>query len=314
MSAQTTITVTRQGASELNYYYRLAGLWLVLPETVADLQFYEAESKPDLVNTEQESQPAVKEQWQQAIASGDVELRYSGTAPFDGQLQVLDCWQQGDILQLDIAKEPVCLVDMSRSEVFFLNDQPISSRLNLEVLTGPVLMLLLAQFNCFSLHAGAVSTAHGVIAFIAESGVGKSTLSADVSEDWAQCADDIAPLKINHSEVELLAYPQLKLPLAQARMATQLPMPLTAIFRLTKEASDEIQFKQLSSSQAMLEVVRHTVAAKLFNFRQLEQHLIFAKNLSSLLPVYEVSYPRKLDALPELREQIVDWLEKQFNA
>jgi hypothetical protein len=60
--------------------------------------------------------------------------------------------------------------------------------------------------------------------------------------------------------------------------------------------------------QAMLQVVRHTVAAKLFDATTLREHARFAKKVSSLVPVIEVSYPRDLDKLDQLRHSIIDYL------
>ena len=72
--------------------------------------------------------------------------------------------------------------------------------------------------------------------------------------------------------------------------------------------SNSISFSVLPRVQAMLQIVRHTVAAKLFDTDTLREHARFAKKVSTLVPVVEVSYPRDLDKLDYLRQSIIDYL------
>ena len=79
---------------------------------------------------------------------------------------------------------------------------------------------------------------------------------------------------------------------------------MDALFRLRSEPSKQIEFRRLEKTEAMLQIVRHTVAAKLFNRAMMKDHARFAKRLSTAVPIFEVSYPRNIEELPRLREAI----------
>ena len=178
-----------------------------------------------------------------------------------------------------------------------------------------VLVLLLTLNDTYCMHAGAVDTIVGRIGIIAESGAGKSTLSQHVGDDWRQVSDDIMPLQISDSgsAIEVFAdFPQLKLSDNKAVCGGKGNdgdrKKLDYFLRINPVPSNDISFSVLPRVQAMLQIVRHTVAAKLFDTDTLHQHARFAKKVSTLVPVIEVSYPRNLDKLDYLRQSIIDYL------
>jgi len=239
-------------------------------------------------------------------------LQYHGNAPIGGSEQEIRYWRSGHRGQVDIGGEAACQINFQESHIHVCNNESINSEANVDLITGPALILLLSQLNIYCLHAGGVATRVGNIGFIAESGVGKSTLSKDFDKDWRQISDDILPIHFDpdNGSVEMLpAYPQLKL--QDATMANGVPQPrhLDYLIRVIPEPSEEISFKHLSKVKGMLQIVRHTVAAKLFDKSALVNHAKFAKKLSVAVPVVEISYPRKLDQIDELRESIVSFLE-----
>ena len=84
--------------------------------------------------------------------------------------------------------------------------------------------------------------------------------------------------------------------------------PLDYLLRINPVPSEKLGFAELSRTEAMLQVVRHTVAAKLFDSNALHQHAGVARKVSMCVPVIEISYPRNIDQLSSLRESIVDYL------
>jgi hypothetical protein len=240
-------------------------------------------------------------------------LRYSGEAYFDNKFREVRYWRSDMCGQLDIDGEPVCQINFSTPHIHVLNAEPLGAGLNLEMITGPALVLLLTLDDIYCMHAGAVDTVAGRIGIIAESGAGKSTLSQHVGDDWCQVSDDIMPLQINDSgtAIEVLAdFPQLKL---LANRGQHLGVgaerrKLDYLLRINPVPGNSISFAALPRVQAMLQVVRHTVAAKLFDTSTLRQHARFAKKVSTVVPVIEVSYPRDLDKLDQLRQSIIDYL------
>ena len=239
------------------------------------------------------------------VKPDDFELNYHGSAPFANALRDVKFYRHALFAQINIDDAVACQVSLEDNHIHVLNGAAFDSEINLELLTGPALLLLLAQLNVFCLHAGSIATPFGNVAIIAESGAGKSTLSSHVGDDWSQLSDDILPLK---GKKLLPNFPQLKLPNAVSEGRFGLDDSLRVIFRVNPIPCGDIQFRRLSTVEAMLQVVRHTVAAKLFNRDLLSEHASFANELVSSVSVIELSYPRDLSRLGELRAAILSHL------
>lgn len=256
-------------------------------------------------------------------------IHYQGEAPFADQLQQVDCWRSGQRMQIDVSGNPVCLLDFRDRHIHVLNDRSFDDDLVLEVVTGPAMISLLATEGIFCLHAGAVSTPEGTIALIAESGVGKSTLSQHQGGHWEQLADDILALEhlaleqkkpgttfhqnSNNNSVESFQvhdFPQLKLPDCRAESRADAQTRIDMVVRLSGSVRDEISIQPLSPAEAMLQIVRHTVAARLFDKNTLAAHARFAQALSANIPVVELSYPRSMQRLDQVREALLSYLRK----
>jgi hypothetical protein len=238
-------------------------------------------------------------------------LRYFGKANFDAEFREVRYWRSAKRGQLDIEGVPVCQIDFDESHIHVLNCESLGVGLNMELITGPALVLLLALRETYCMHAGSVDTKVGRIGIIAESGAGKSMLSKHAGDDWCQVSDDIMPLSISQSglTIDVLPdFPQLKLQNNSVENPVNRPQPLDYLLRVNPVPSETISFSVLPRVQAMLQVVRHTVAAKLFDAETLHRHANFAKKVSSLVPVIEVSYPREFDKVDQFRESIVEYL------
>lgn len=114
---------------------------------------------------------------------------------------------------------------------------PARAGLLAEMLLGPALTLALALQGTWCLHAGAVAVAGQGVAFVGESGVGKSTLAAyfdeQVPDSW-RVADDVLPVTVEEDNlVAFPRYPQLGLP-AQAQIGAVGPerLPIERIYLL----------------------------------------------------------------------------------
>ncbi|NND00422.1 MAG: hypothetical protein HKN85_09595 [Gammaproteobacteria bacterium] len=242
------------------------------------------------------------------------ELHYQGMAQFENRQQQVRCWRRNNILQIDVADRPICQVDLENDRIHQFNNRSFDDRLNLEVITGPALIMLLAKKGVYCLHAGAVSTPFGNIALIAESGVGKSTLSAPVNEQWQQLSDDILPFSrhdngCHDTSIFIANFPQLKLPGNAVAIAPPPEATVDLILRLSAQSSEATEFRRLGKSEALLELVRHTVAAKLFVPSQMGSLTGFAEILSRATPVVELTYPRDLRRLPQVQKAILNYLQ-----
>lgn len=173
-----------------------------------------------------------------------------------------------------------------------------------EVLLGPALLLQLAWRSVFALHAGALEVNGSVVAFCAESGVGKSTLARACAGQAV--ADDILPLRLDPQPVALPCFSQLKWP-ASRQYALEAPvsLPLKAICILDPmpdyvSVSNTVEVLPLASPESALSLVRHTVASRLFSPELLLGHLHFCRDLAAAVPVHRLRYPKRMDILPHL--------------
>ncbi|WP_189398747.1 hypothetical protein [Arenicella chitinivorans] len=284
--------------------YTLAGQTVVFDQAVTALSEY---ASPAYV-PKQSEYPAL-----QPELAATVDEVYRGPAPIDGRLREVTVWQTAVGVQIDVDAQPVCQLDIDQAAIHLLCSDGLGSRVNLEVITGPALILLLQRRSIYCLHAGAVHSRAGVIAMVAESGAGKSTLSAHDAEDWRQVSDDLLPVRLSgdgdSSEVSLLPdYPQLKLPNARVAWLPSQAFALDYLVRINPQPAEVFECRRLPLQSAMLQLIRHTVAAKLFDASSLAAHAEFAKRFCQCVPAFEIAYPRALDQLPDLRQQLVDAL------
>ncbi len=182
-----------------------------------------------------------------------------------------------------------------------------------EAVLGPALTLALALQGTFCLHASAVAMNGQIVAFVGESGWGKSTLTAylnaEIGNDWQFVADDVLPIQVSETDVVCLPhFPQLKLP-ADQQWGLDCPrrLPLTAVYLLNPPAQDDetIHIKPLTAVDATLALVRHTVAAKLFDTQLLGKHLTFAATVANQVPVKQLIYPRIYEQLPAVSSALI---------
>lgn len=290
---------------ESAHHYRIAGQALVFQSQLTSLREFEQGQASDQYNHffTADNQPEV-------LHSGNARLAYQGLAPFNGTQREFRYWRKNGFSQIDLDDTPICHVDLNADLIHILNDAPFDDPINLEVVTGPALVTLLAKKHVYCMHAGAVSTDVGVLAMVGESGVGKSTLSRHKDSHWAQISDDILPLRLNNELTTIHVvedFPQLKLPACRVVAPPSRELALDFLLRLAPQPTEQISFKVLSRTDALLQIVRHTVAARLFDQNVMREHARFAKRMSGRIPVIEVNYPRNLNGLAELRDAVMEF-------
>lgn len=173
-----------------------------------------------------------------------------------------------------------------------------------EVVLGPGLVLALAAHGVWCLHGSAIGADGGAVVFLGESGRGKSTLAARLHEDgFRRLADDVTPVELTADGGEALpAFPQLKLPAAAQPGAAALPrLPLRALYLLATVAGGEPEIAAATPSEAAAELLRHTVAARLFPPPLLRAHLDAVAELAGRVPVRRLRYPLRWDVLATVR-------------
>jgi len=295
-------TISRQGSAA--HHYVLAGQPVVFESEVASLKAYHAGPA-----SERFSEMLVHFNEPTILNAGNATLVYHGQAPFDGQSRRVRYWRQGRRGQVDLDARPVCQIDFKESHVHLIDESSFDQQVNLEVITGPAFVLLLAELGTYCLHAGAIATAVGNIGVIAESGAGKSTLSQHIDRQWKQISDDVLPINLfgdTTAKPKIYAdFPQLKLKNCSVKEPLDNDVSLDFLLRINPRPASTIGFKRVDKPASMLQVIRHTVAAKLFDKKLMKHHSNFAKQVSKQVPMLELSYPRQKTQLPKLRAEIL---------
>ena len=176
---------------------------------------------------------------------------------------------------------------------------PSAARLRREWLFGPALLLALAARGIYALHASALAVAAGAVLLLGPSGSGKSTLAGVASSlGWGVLADDVVPLCDRSGRTWVRPrFPQLKWrdPLATA----DCELPLAALVFVERgEAADRLL--PIAISQVTRNLVRDTVAARLFAPAELAAQLAFCARLAGSCPCRVLSLrevaPRDVEA------------------
>lgn len=174
---------------------------------------------------------------------------------------------------------------------------------------GAPLILALALRGIFCLHASVAAFDKKLMAFIGESGQGKSTLAGYLNceggPEWRRVIDDTLPIAppTDDGATALPHFPQLKLPdeMQPSRLVPE-RMPLRAVYVLENGA--EAAIAPLRRSQAALALAAQTVGGRLFGPELLATHLTFCAELVGRVPVRRLMYPRSFDALPAVRDAL----------
>jgi len=291
--------------------YSFAGENVLFQTPCATLSKFHVDEAP--VELVVEASMAVQEHLDNNVDNKKLRLVYQGPAPFGDREREVIFRRRRDFARLEFEDSLVCEIDFSHNHIHLVRDGGFANIVNVELVTGPAMMIMLATLKTYCLHASAVSTRAGVVAITGESGVGKSTLAWQAGDGWLQLADDILPI-IYHKDrsgVQVsTAFPQLKLDNACTAGLEMGEPQLDFILRIDPKPSKTIEFRPLSKADAMLQFVRHTVGAKLFNEKIMARHSKFATYFANKVPMIELAYPRDLLQLTDLREQIVDYLHE----
>lgn len=159
---------------------------------------------------------------------------------------------------------------------------------------GAPLALLLATRGAYLLHASAIDIGGRAIALVGESGAGKSTLARAAAEaGFVRLADDQLPVRLGPEPAALPHFPQLKLPPAAwypEAAPRELPIGAVVAFRHAPDQRTTL-VRRLEGAAACLELVRATVAARLFGPEALARHLAAAAAAADRLAVLELRFP-----------------------
>jgi hypothetical protein len=190
------------------------------------------------------------------------------------------------------------------------------------------------------LHATAVVVDRGAIAFLGDSGYGKSSLGAGfVREKYPLLTDDVLVLKQRGQD--LLAYPgmpRIKLfpemcgsmfqgcegtPMnrwtrktifalsAQQHQLSAIPLRTLYVLSPPGNRPRKVTLRRMSERKAFLSVLKNTFNDLLLSPRRLKRQFEFAASIAAHVPVKALSYPKTLTALPAVVEAVLSDLVRE---
>jgi hypothetical protein len=211
-------------------------------------------------------------------------------------------------------------------------------------LLGQSLSFALVNCGLEPLHATTVVVNGEAVAFLGESGFGKSTLAACfLQAGYHMLTDDLLILKddlliLKKDAGTFIAYPgplriklyphlanrflgresngvamnsetsKLILPLSGARVSSA-PAPLKALYTLAAprqiSRKQPIRISALPPREGFMALVKNTFNSRIVHPARLERQFKQMTRLASVVPVKELSYPRVLADLPKLRDAIL---------
>ncbi len=198
-----------------------------------------------------------------------------------------------------------------------------------------VLPLVLSKQGELVFHASAVEVAGGAVAFVAESGRGKSTLAASFAVSGFRFLTDdglvVEPTADGHrilpshpsirlwedSEAALIA-PGVRtapaLPFTpksrflagdEIRFCDQ-PRPLRRVYFLGNGKVATLEFQRLSAAEALVEWVKHSFLLDVEEKPRLASHFDQVAKLANQPIHYRLDYPRRFEDLAWIRAAIVE--------
>ena len=216
----------------------------------------------------------------------------------------------------------------------------------LTYLLGQVLSFALLKQGVEPLHATVIAVDGGAVAFVGDSGFGKSSMGAAFLQAGHRLlTDDLLVLK--RDSERLYAYPgpcriklfpaiagavlaemangvamnpltpKLVIPLAPDQHCCR-PVPLRAIYVLSppspRSTSKRVTIRRLSQRRAFLAMLQNTFNCRVLDPERLKRQFAMAAQLAQSIPIKRLSYPRNLSLLPLAREAVLADLEGYRNA
>lgn len=211
-------------------------------------------------------------------------------------------------------------------EIIFEPASGVDESLIRPLILGPIMSILLRQRGLLVLHASSFAANGQAVAFMGDSGWGKSTLVESFhSRGYSILTDDVMAIDTNSgSPMVIPGFPQVKLwpdsataighaPESLPRLNPQTsklahrltsgflrqPLPLKRIYILA--FGDRPKILPLQPQASFVELVRHSRAVKLLsNPKFVSSHFHQCQNLVSNISLCRLQRQRSLAALPEI--------------
>jgi hypothetical protein len=200
-----------------------------------------------------------------------------------------------------------------------------------------VLPLCLSKLGRLVFHGSAVEVEGGAVAFVAESGRGKSTLAASFSangfrfltDDGLVVDEDGEEFLVEPSDPSLRLWTDSQDAIVCAGVQTaspvtdsfktrfgagnefafcQEPRPLRRVYFLGDGSAPVVTFARMSPTDMLMEWVRHSFFLDFEDRSVLASHFFRVANLANRPLCYRLDYPRHFEHLASLRTAIIEHL------
>lgn len=200
-------------------------------------------------------------------------------------------------------------------------------------LLGQALSFCLLARGVEPLHATSVVVNGTAIAFLGDSGYGKSTLAAALLErGYRLLTDDV--LVVRFDGTRAMAYPSLarikltpesadavlrgrdSVPMNRFTVKRIFPLldeecashaaPLRAMYVIAEKADDAaLTIRPLGGSAQFLSVIQNTFNDSVLHLSRVKRQFFFARRLVGIVPIKALSYPRDLALLPAIADAVL---------
>lgn len=202
-----------------------------------------------------------------------------------------------------------------------------------------VLPLVLSRRGRIVMHASAIATADGALAFMGKSGQGKSTLAAHFAQNRFSivCDDAMVLMEQAGENMVVPSYPSIRLWPDTLSALFDAPTPTTGVAHYTakrrlplgsnvasepvalrriyilstkeectdEEAAGPVAVEPLSPSDAMVELSRYTYLLDVTDRRDLHRTFHQLAHLAECIPCYRLYIPYDFSRLPEVCEAVL---------
>jgi hypothetical protein len=206
-----------------------------------------------------------------------------------------------------------------------------------------VLPRILSHQGHIMIHASVVSIDHQAVAFIGESGYGKSTLAVAFREQGApMLADDCIQLNLENQRVTAIPFntgtrlwpdslaslftnPPTCSPVAHYSSKNRLtlddsnsigPVAVRAVFILEDPDSckhnSPIKISSVTKQNALMHLIKQSFQLDVTDRQKNNDLFNTLADMTQHLPTYSLRYPRNYSLLPEVQNEIVGWCRRDF--
>jgi hypothetical protein len=240
-------------------------------------------------------------------AGPDYMLRFPGLADFD---------VSGD--GTAVTAYPVPSTDADTLEHLYINQ---------------IVPLALSRQGRPSFHASVVTISGGAVAFLGETGMGKSTLAASFALEGAEFLSDDS-LLIEETKAGRLAIPshaslrlwadsvealvdrrtrraagisystKARLLAGEALSHRAEPLPLLAAYLLERKGTKEATIRELAGTERHMAWVNNSFLLDIEDRELLAQHFDWTHRIAMAVPTFALDYPRDYDKLQDVRKTV----------